>query len=103
MFPMNPTDTKLALQKLNEGLARPWRVNGEGLEKQFEFADFGDALAFMVRVGIHAEALDHHPEWSNVYNRVQVRLTTHSARSITELDFRLAQFMEAELTPTLGG
>ncbi len=93
---MNPTDIKLALQKLNQGLNRPWTLNGDGLEKQFEFADFGDALAFMVRVGIHAEALDHHPEWSNVYNRVQVRLTTHSAQGITELDFQLAQFMEIE-------
>ncbi|MGE0230973.1 MAG: 4a-hydroxytetrahydrobiopterin dehydratase [Flavobacteriaceae bacterium] len=73
-----------------------WSLSADAaaIEKTFRFKDFSAALGFMVRVGLAAEAMDHHPDWTNVYNRVEVRLTTHSARALTELDFRLAAKMD---------
>ena len=68
-----------------------WRETGEGLEAEFEFKDFVEAFAFMTKVASIAEEQHHHPEWSNVYNRVSIRLRTHDANnSITEKDRRLA-------------
>lgn len=68
-----------------------WRETGEGLEAEFEFEDFAEAFAFMTKVASIAEEQQHHPEWSNVYNRVSIRLRTHDANnSITEKDRRLA-------------
>ena len=68
-----------------------WRETGEGLEAEFEFKDFAEAFAFMTKVASIAEEQQHHPEWSNVYNRVSIRLRTHDANnSITEKDRRLA-------------
>ena len=63
--------------------------------KTFEFADFVAAFGFMTRVALVAERMNHHPEWFNVYRRVEVKLTTHDAGGITELDFELARVMEA--------
>ena len=72
-----------------------WAWEHDALAKTFEFADFRDALAFMVRAGFEAEALNHHPEWMNVYETVAVRLTTHDAGGkVTTLDFELAQRMD---------
>lgn len=62
--------------------------------KTFKFGNFAQAFAFMTESAIHAEKLDHHPEWSNVYRTVEVRLTTHSAKGLTELDFELAGRMD---------
>lgn len=74
-----------------------WRA-GEGereaLVRTFRFADFNTAFGFMSRVALMAEKLDHHPEWFNVYNRVDVTLTTHDAGGVTELDVKLARFMD---------
>ena len=68
-----------------------WRETSEGLEAEFEFVDFLEAFAFMTKVASIAEEQQHHPEWSNVYNRVSIRLRTHDANnSITEKDRRLA-------------
>ena len=68
-----------------------WRETGEGLETEFEFKDFAEAFAFMTKVASIAEEQQHHSEWSNVYNRVSIRLRTHDANnSITEKDRRLA-------------
>lgn len=64
--------------------------DGAAITRAFVFADFGAAFAFMTRVALAAEKLDHHPEWSNVYNRVTVRLTTHDAGGLTDRDFALA-------------
>jgi 4a-hydroxytetrahydrobiopterin dehydratase len=72
-----------------------WRLDEGKLHRHFEFADFERAFAFMTEVAREAEALDHHPEWSNVYNRVDVYLTTHDAKGLSELDFRLAARMNA--------
>jgi 4a-hydroxytetrahydrobiopterin dehydratase len=66
----------------------------EAISRTYKFADFNIAFAFMTRVAIRAEQLDHHPEWFNVYNRVEVVLTTHDADGVTELDLTLASFMD---------
>ena len=63
----------------------------DGIERRFTFADFGEAFAFMTRVALAAERADHHPEWSNVWNRVDIFLTTHSAKGLTRLDIDLAR------------
>ena len=70
-----------------------WELDRERLHRLFEFTDFNAAFEFMARVAPVAESLNHHPEWSNVYNRVDVYLTTHDADGITELDFTLAERM----------
>lgn len=67
---------------------------GAAIRKKFVFADFSAAFGFMARAALAAERLDHHPEWTNVWNRVEVRLTTHSAKGLTALDFELARAME---------
>ena len=72
-------------------------VDGErdAIQRIYRFADFNAAFGFMTRVAIMADRLDHHPEWSNVYNRVDVILTTHDAGGVTELDLKLGQFMNS--------
>jgi len=72
-----------------------WSRRDDAIVKTFEFADFRAAMAFLVRAGFEAEARDHHPEWTNVYHRVEVRLTTHSAGGkITAKDTDLAAAFE---------
>ena len=66
----------------------------DAIGKTFKFADFNAAFGFMTRVALKADKLDHHPEWFNVYNRVDVVLTTHDAKGVTELDVKLASFMD---------
>ena len=66
----------------------------DAIEKTFRFADFNAAFGFMTRVAIMADKLDHHPEWFNVYNRVEVLLATHDADGVTSLDVTLAKFMD---------
>lgn len=86
--------TQVKIAKALEGLPG-WSREGEGLAKTFTFGSFPAALSFMVRVGFEAEAMNHHPEWTNVYNRVAVRLNTHEAGGkITAKDVELAGRME---------
>ena len=68
-----------------------------GIAKSFKFADFGEAFAFMVRVALEAEKADHHPDWSNVWNRVDILLSTHSEGGVTAKDIALARTIEASL------
>ncbi|WNJ17812.1 4a-hydroxytetrahydrobiopterin dehydratase [Pontibacter sp. G13] len=72
-----------------------WTFANDGIEKTFTFKDFVEAFGFMARVAILAEKHNHHPEWSNVYNRVEVRLSTHDAGGLTDKDFALARDIEA--------
>jgi 4a-hydroxytetrahydrobiopterin dehydratase len=73
-----------------------WRHDNErdGIAKQFRFPDFGAAFAFMTRVALAAEKADHHPEWLNVYSRVDIFLTTHDAGGLTTRDVTLAKEIE---------
>jgi len=68
-----------------------------GIAKSFKFNDFGEAFAFMTRVALAAEKADHHPEWSNVWNRVDILLSTHSDGGVTAKDIALANAIEASL------
>ncbi len=83
--------------ELTETLAAAgWTLSEDGtaISRSYRFRNFRDAMAWMTRAAFEAEALDHHPEWSNVYNRVEVRLTTHDAGGLTEKDISLAERME---------
>lgn len=72
-----------------------WSCRQNRLQKTFHFSNFREAMGFVVRVSFEAESLNHHPEWSNVYDRVEVSLRTHDAGNrVTELDFELARRME---------
>ena len=68
-----------------------WRREGDTIRRNLEFADFAEAFGFMARIALVAEKMDHHPDWKNVYNRVEIALNTHDAGGITELDFALAE------------
>lgn len=70
-----------------------WELVDDKLYRRITFRDFVEAFGFMARVALLAETANHHPEWSNVYNRVDIYLTTHDAGGITERDFRLAAQM----------
>ncbi len=64
---------------------------GEALVRTFKFMDFSEAFGFLARVAMHAEKIDHHPEFTNVWNRVDFRLTTHAAGGVTDRDHKLAE------------
>ena len=66
----------------------------DAIAKTFQFADFNAAFGFMSRVALKAEAMNHHPEWFNVWNKVDVTLSTHAAGGLTALDMELAAFMD---------
>ena len=85
-------DEKLPAAKINTRLADMgnWSLREDKLYRRFVFEDFIEAFGFMSRVALLAETMNHHPEWSNVYNRVEIYLTTHDADGITERDFTLA-------------
>ncbi len=71
------------------------KVDGrDAISRSFTFADFNEAWGFMSRAALIAEKLDHHPEWFNVYKKVDVTLSTHDAKGVTELDVRLARHMD---------
>ena len=65
--------------------------DSKAMSRNFKFADFKQAFAFMTRVAAEADRMDHHPEWSNIYNTVSIRLTTHDSGGVTESDIRLAE------------
>jgi 4a-hydroxytetrahydrobiopterin dehydratase len=85
-------DLAQALAQLGGWQAAPGR---EAIVKAYRFTDFNAAFGFMSRIALLAEKLDHHPEWFNVYNRVEVTLTTHDAGGVTELDIAMAKFMDS--------
>ena len=72
-----------------------WQVGDERLKRQWQFSDFSEAFAFMTRVALLAETKQHHPNWSNVYNRVTIELTTHDLGGLSNLDAELARSIDA--------
>lgn len=87
--------SKLTEAQIQQALAElpEWRYHEDKLQRTFKFADFSQAWGFMSRVALMAEKMDHHPDWSNVYNTVHVALSTHDAGGVTELDLQLARHM----------
>ena len=86
---MNVLSPKEVVQEL-EG----WTGGDDFITKVFVFTDFAEAFGFMTQIAIIADKMDHHPEWYNVYNRVDITLTTHDAGGVTEKDVTLAKAME---------
>ncbi|QZP07972.1 4a-hydroxytetrahydrobiopterin dehydratase [Caenibius sp. WL] len=93
--------TQLTDQERTDALAAlpEWSLRADGLaiERTFLFKDFSQAFGFMTRAALLAEVQDHHPEWFNVYNRVQVTLTTHDAGGLSQRDVKMATAMDALL------
>ena len=89
--------TKLDETAVRDALAAlpGWSQSGGKLRRELRFPDFVSAFGFMSSVALVAEALNHHPEWSNVYNRVVIELITHDAKGITTLDLELARRIDA--------
>ncbi|MDP2136478.1 MAG: 4a-hydroxytetrahydrobiopterin dehydratase [Candidatus Didemnitutus sp.] len=89
--PLTPAEITTALGELTG-----WTFERDALARTFQFGSFKEAMSFMVRVGFEAEAMDHHPDWSNVYDRVAIRLNTHDAgHKVTAKDVALARKIQA--------
>lgn len=71
-----------------------WELKDEKLQKSFKFTNFVEAFGFMTRIALEAERMNHHPEWSNVYNTVTIKLSTHDAGGITDYDVKLANIID---------
>lgn len=95
MTKLNPDEITTALNDL-----KGWQISSDkiAIEKQFKFANFIEAFGFMTRMAIVAEKMNHHPEWFNVYNRVDIRLTSHDSKGITQRDIKLAAAMNKAAT-----
>lgn len=93
--------TSLSSDQISQRLAdiEGWELTGDTITRTFQFANFVQAFGFMASAAIMAEKMNHHPEWSNVYNKVTVNLTTHDAGGLTDLDFKLA----AKMSDLAGG
>ena len=77
-------------------LSNKWSISDKFLICKYEFKNFIDVLSFMNRVGVKCEEMDHHPKWTNVYNRLEIELFTHDKNGLTMKDFDLASFMDQE-------
>ena len=82
-------------QKINN-LSKNWVIEDIFLKGSFIFKNFDDAFSFMKKVAIKCEDMNHHPKWTNVYNKIDVELYTHDSGGITEKDFELSSYMDAE-------
>ena len=87
---------KLSNEEINKKLENlsGWTYAKEAIHTTFEFNDFKDAFTVMTRIAFEAEALQHHPNWGNVYNKLEISLSTHDADGVTEKDFQLANAIE---------
>lgn len=92
MTTLNESQIREALRTLSG-----WTYTDNALKKQFKFKNFSEAWGFMSRAALMAEKMDHHPDWSNTYNKVDVALSTHDAGGVTEKDVKLATFMESAI------
>ena len=99
MPPARLTDARLTDAERTTALAHlpQWSLRDDGLAivRNLKFSDFGEAFGFMTRVAIAADKADHHPEWFNVYNRVEITLTTHDAGGLSARDVALARVIDA--------
>ena len=82
-------------QKINT-LSKNWVIEDVFLKGSFVFKNFDDAFSFMKKVAIKCEDMNHHPKWTNVYNKIDIELYTHDSGGITEKDFELSSYMDAE-------
>lgn len=89
MEKLSTSEIEKELKKL-EG----WEFNENALETTFEFQNFKEAFTLMTRIAFECEAQNHHPDWTNVYNRLHIRLSTHDAGGVTRKDFELASLIE---------
>lgn len=98
------TDARLDLAQALQDLPDWVADDGprQAIRRRLVFADFNAAFGFMARVALLADKMDHHPEWSNVYNRVEVLLTTHDADGVTRRDIEMARFID-QIAPRAGG
>ena len=89
---LSPAERRQAMARL-----KGWKkVRGrDAIHKAYRFKDFNEAFAFMSRIALMAEKMDHHPEWLNVYNRVEITLSTHDAGGVSERDVALARFIDS--------
>lgn len=86
--------SKNEVSKLLSGKLVNWSLEGIYISRTFKFKTFVNAFSFMTAVALNAEKMDHHPEWSNIYNSVTINLNTHDAKGITSLDIDLAQAID---------
>ena len=91
------TETELA-DLLSELPGWTLREDGKAIVRTFRFADFNEAFGFMTRVAIYADKADHHPEWFNVYNRVEITLTTHDAGGVSARDAAMVEWLAGVAT-----
>jgi 4a-hydroxytetrahydrobiopterin dehydratase len=86
---------KLNILEIEERLIHliDWEYYDDALHTEFEFDNFKDCMSAMNRIAFECEALNHHPEWTNIYNMLEIKLTTHDAGGVTELDFQLASII----------
>ena len=82
------------IKKLLTNNLKEWFLEKKVLKKDFNFKSFVEAFSFMTAIALEAEKLNHHPDWSNVYNRVSINLTTHEANGVTQLDLDLASTID---------
>jgi len=92
---MKPLSTEEIHKRL--GQLEGWEFNDNALQTAFEFENFKEAFTMMTRIAFEAERLGHHPDWSNVYNRLHIALSTHDAGGVTEKDFELAKLIDTLL------
>jgi 4a-hydroxytetrahydrobiopterin dehydratase len=92
-----PLSPKLTDAEVREGLTRipKWALEGGKLHREFAFADFSQAFAFMTRVALAAEKANHHPDWSNSWNKVTIDLSSHDVKGLSKRDFDLAASIDA--------
>ena len=87
---------KEQLENELNNLSEKWSISDKFLICRYEFQNFNEALLFMNKVGVRCEEMDHHPKWTNVYNRLDIELFTHDKDGLTMKDFDLAMFMDEE-------